>query len=78
MARTYADSLRSLLGNRVNGPVEPAVSRVASLYIRKIMLRIEVNASVSRVKDILRSQYIAIQSSPTMRGLSLYYDVDPV
>ncbi|MDO4319751.1 MAG: primosomal protein N' [Bacteroidales bacterium] len=78
LARGYADSLRRLLGNRVNGPVEPAVSRVASLYIRRIMLRIETNASIARVKDILRQQYIAVQASPLMHGLTLYYDVDPV
>lgn len=78
IALGYADSLRRLLGNRVNGPVEPSVSRVASLYIRKIMLRIETNASVTRVKEILRQQYVAVQSSPLMRGLTLYYDVDPV
>ena len=78
IARAYAARLRELLGNRVNGPVEPAVARVASLYIRQIMLRVEVNASHAAVRRILRDLYVATQASPEMKGLTLYYDVDPV
>jgi primosomal protein N' (replication factor Y) len=77
MALEYATRLRALLGSRVSGPDEPAVSRIQSLYIRKVMLKLELNASIVRVKEILRQLYIDMQSSPTMRGLTLYYDVDP-
>ncbi len=78
MARRYAGRLRELLGNRVSGPAEPPVARVASLYIRLIMLRVEMAASLAAVRRILRSLYIEIQASPEMKGLALYYDVDPV
>jgi primosomal protein N' (replication factor Y) len=77
MALEYATRLRALLGSRVSGPDEPAVSRIQSLYIRKVMLKLELNASIVRVKEILRELYIDMQSSPTTRGLTLYYDVDP-
>ena len=77
-AAAYAEALRRIFGNRVNGPQETEVGRVASLYIRKIMLKIESGASMQRVKEILREQYIALTSSPTMRALTVYYDVDPV
>jgi len=76
-ARSYADALRRIFGERVNGPQEPAVGRIASFYIRKIMLKIETAASMQRVKEILRRQYIELSASPTMRALTLYYDVDP-
>lgn len=76
-AAAYADALRRIFGPRVSGPQEPAVGRVASFYIRKIMLKIEIGASMQRVKELLREQYIALASSPTMRALTLYYDVDP-
>ena len=42
------------------------------------MLRLELNVSMKKVKDILRAEYIRMASSPTMKGLSVYYDVDPV
>lgn len=76
-ANDYATRLRTLFGNRVNGPKEPHVSRIQSLYIRSIMLKIETEASMARVKQILRDLFVEIQSSPTTRGFTIYYDVDP-
>lgn len=73
----YASRLRALLGNRVFGPVEPAVARVQGLYIRKIMLKVEVNASMQKVKEILRNTYIEMHDLPQMKGTVVYYDVDP-
>lgn len=77
-AEIYARSLRSVFGERILGPLEPPVGRVQSLYIRRIMLKIETNANTIRVKEILRQQYVALTSSPLMKGLTVYYDVDPV
>ncbi len=74
----YAGSLRAIFGERVLGPQEPAVSRVQGLFIRKIMLKIEPEASMPRVKELLRKEYVVLQASPLMRSLSVYYDVDPV
>lgn len=77
-ATAYADRLRQLLGNRVNGPIEPAIERVSSQYIRKIMLKIETTASIFKVKEVLRGVYIEFNDSPVKSGASVYYDVDPV
>lgn len=77
-ATKYAAALQSELGPRVSPPQEPAVKRVQSLYIRKIMLKVEANASMKYVKEVLRRKYIDLASSPLMRGLQVYYDVDPV
>lgn len=77
LADSYAARLRELLGGRVFGPDEPAVSRVQNLYIRRIMLKIEVNASVSKIKELLRAVYIDFHSNPRAKGSILYYDVDP-
>lgn len=77
LANIYAVRLRELFGNRVSGPQEPMVARVKLMYIRKIMLKIEVEASMAKVKEILRNLYVETASSPLTRGLRLYYDVDP-
>lgn len=76
-ARRYAEKLRQHLGNRVNGPIEPGVERISSMYIRQIMLRIETSASVRRVKDILRAIYIEMEASPEKTSATYHYDVDP-
>lgn len=76
-AAKYAEGLRGVFGDRVNGPQEPPVGRVQNLFIRKIMLKVEPEASMPKVKELLRREYIALQASPLMRGLTVYYDVDP-
>lgn len=73
----YAEHLRVLLGNRVFGPDEPHVSRIQSLYIRKIMLKVEVEASMVRVKTLLRQVYESFMEYKEFRSLTVYYDVDP-
>ena len=78
VARDYAARLRALLGNRVNGPIEPPVERVASLFIRQVMLRVETEASIKQVKNILRQVFIDMNAGVTRTGATLHYDVDPV
>ncbi|MBD5226243.1 MAG: primosomal protein N' [Bacteroidales bacterium] len=73
----YAVKLRRLFGGRVFGPEEPSVGRVQGLYIRKIMLKIETGASMAKVKELLRDTYISMHSLPQMKGVTVYYDVDP-
>ena len=74
----YSARLRELFGNRVFGPEEPHVSRVQSLYIRKIMLKIETEASMRKVKEILRSVYEEFMAEKALRSMVVYYDVDPM
>lgn len=77
VADAYASKLRALFGQRVFGPEEPMVGRIQGLYIRKIMLKIEANASMSKIKELLRQTYIDMHSMPQMKGTLVYYDVDP-
>ncbi|MCC8038434.1 MAG: primosomal protein N' [Bacteroidales bacterium] len=76
-AAIHAQALAGKLGNRVFGPDEPAVSRVQSLYIRKIMVKLETEASPSRVKQILHEERMRLYRNPAFRSLLVHYDVDP-
>lgn len=78
IASIYASRLRELFGNRIFGPEEPMVARVQSLHIRKIMLKVEINASMKKVKTILRNTYEQMHQHPRMKGMIVYYDVDPM
>ena len=78
VARILADRLRELLGNRVNGPDEPPVARVQSLYIRRIMLKVEINASMVKVKALLRENINSLVATyPDVKRSIIYFDVDP-
>lgn len=78
IATIYASRMRELFGNRVFGPEEPIISRIQSLYIRKIMLKVEINASMKKVKQILRDTFEQMHQQPRMKGMIIYYDVDPM
>ena len=78
IASIYASRLRELFGNRVFGPEEPMIARIQSLHIRKIMLKVETNASMKKVKTILRNTYEQMHQLPRMKGMIVYYDVDPM
>ena len=78
MAVRYSNLLRGVFGKRVMGPEAPMVSRVQTYYIRQIVLKMELAASMTKVKKILRDLYeqlLAIDSR--MRSTRLYFDVDP-
>lgn len=80
LAQAYGNRLRQLFGNRIFGPEEPAVGRVQTLYIRKLMLKIEVTASMKKVKEILRATYEEMHAArlSAIRSAIVYYDVDPM
>ncbi len=78
IAMIYGAKLRELFGTRVFGPSMPSVARAQSLYIRQIMLKVELNASMKKVKEILQNLQVEMHAStPAFRALTLYYDVDP-
>ncbi len=78
LATTYANYLRRIFGNRVLGPDNPPVARVQSLFIRKVMLKIEVDAPISRAKEILHQSRIDMLRDPRFKSLIFFYDVDPI
>jgi primosomal protein N' (replication factor Y) len=79
VAVRYSNMLRQVFAHRVLGPEAPLVARVQSLYIRQIVLKMELQASMSKVKKILRDIYeqlVAIDSRA--KAAIIYHDVDPV
>lgn len=77
IASAYGAELRRLFGNRVFGPEEPQIGKVQNLYIRKLMLKVELEASMSKIKEILRDVYVRMCQKQSMKGMIVYYDVDP-
>ena len=78
VAQSYTERLRQVFGTRVYGPEKPLVERVNALYIRKVMLKVETDVSMKQVKKLLREIYDGIFQDPSLKGLTIHYDVDPV
>ena len=70
--------LRQVFGARVLGPDTPAVGRVQSLYIRRLLLKVEVRASMAEARLRLRQIQAHLLSQPPYRSAQVYCDVDPV
>lgn len=78
MARLYADKLRFRLGDRVLGPVTPPIHRIQSLYLRQIVIKVELAAGITSLRTFLDEVQQSMQALPAFRSLLLHYDVDPL
>lgn len=78
MAQTMAGKLRAVFGNRVLGPDKPPVARVQTLFIRKIIVKIENNAPMARARELLVQVQKEMLAEDRFKSLVVYYDVDPM
>ena len=77
-AYCMALSLRNGLGDRVLGPDKPPVSRIQTLYIKKIVVKVEQKASMAKIREYLKQVQRYIIEDERFRSLIVYYDVDPM
>lgn len=78
LAADMATLLRQQFGTRVLGPDTPAVSRVAQLWRRQLILKIETTASMADARRRLRQIRARLLSQPQYRSAQLFFDVDPM
>ena len=69
--------LRTGLGNRVLGPDKPPVARIQTLFIKKIMIKVELSVLMAKVRDYLKGVQRTLLEDARFRSLIVYYDVDP-
>ena len=77
MSALYAEKLRARLGERVLGPVTPPITRVQTLHIKKIVLKIEISAGIAPLREILEGIHAEMQGYVPFKQLLVHYDVDP-
>ena len=70
-------TLRSWFGDRVLGPDKPAVARVKTLCIRKIVLKLENGIDQKKVREYLNFAQGQMLRDPRYGGLQVHFDVDP-
>ena len=76
-AEMMAAQLRAGLGDRVLGPDKPPVARIQTLFIKKMIVKVEQTASMSKVRNYLLAVQRAVMADERFRSLVVYYDVDP-
>ena len=70
--------LRQWFGGRVLGPDKPAVAKVKSQNIRKLVLKLENGIDMKRVREYLLLAQSHILADKRYASLQIYYDVDPL
>ncbi len=78
-ASIYMGSLlRQWFGERVLGPDKPGVSKVKTLHIRKIVLKLENGIDLQRVREYLQRAQKQILQDKQYAALQVFFDVDPL
>ena len=70
--------LRQWFGSRVLGPDKPAVARIKTLCIRKLVLKLEPGLDITLAKKYLRTAQEQMMNDKRYASLQIYYDVDPL
>ena len=72
------NKLKSWFGDRVLGPDKPAIARVKMLFIRRIIIKLEVGIDYKKVRGYLHHAQEQMIKNPRYGALQIYYDVDPL
>ena len=70
--------LRQWFSGRVLGPDKPGISKVKSLSIRKIVLKLEPSLNMAEVRKYLTLAQQQMLQDKRYSTLQIYYDVDPL
>ena len=71
-------TLRGWFGERILGPDKPAVARVKTMNIRKIVIKLENSLDYRKVREFLLFAQEKMSKDPRYGALVIYYDVDPM
>lgn len=75
-ANNLANILKNIMGKRVVGPDKPLIGRIQNMYLRNILLKIEREAPVSKLK--LHFAAAVKDLNESFKSLQVSIDVDPV
>lgn len=70
--------LRQFFPDRLLGPDKPAVARIKSLHIRKLVLKLEPSLSGEQVRQCLHYAHKEMMKDKKYATLHVFYDVDPL
>lgn len=70
--------LRQTFGERVLGPDKPAVARVKTESIRKIVLKLELGIDLSLARQYMRQARSALLQDRRYAAMTVFFDVDPL
>ena len=73
-----ASRLRQQFGERVLGPDKPAVARVKTESIRKIVVKLELGIDLALARRCMSAARTALLQDKRYAAMSVFFDVDPL
>ena len=70
--------MRQWFGNRVLGPDKPAIAKVKSMHIRKLVLKLENGIDIKKARECLHFIQGQMMQDSRYNALQIYFDVDPL
>ena len=77
-AAFYTSLIKPVFGQRLLGPDQPPVARINNYYMQHLLLKVETEASVSKVKDFLGDAQDVFKQKADFRTVQISFDVDPL
>ncbi|MBP5477461.1 MAG: primosomal protein N' [Paludibacteraceae bacterium] len=77
-AEALRQRLTAAFGNRCSAVMQPSVTRIQSLHLRQLQLRIERNAPLGKAKQMVREILRQLSSTPPCKGVIIQPDTDPM
>ncbi|HET6245211.1 MAG: primosomal protein N' [Bacteroidetes bacterium] len=77
-AKYFGDLLKKQLGNRVLGPEFPTIARIRNLYNKKILVKIEKEASIGTVKSQIQEMQNIFSHHKEFKSVRIITDIDPL
>lgn len=76
LSKDYANMLRQIFGTRILGPDTPPIAKIQMMFIRKIIVKIELTSSMAEARRRLREIQHYVIGLPQYKTALIYYDVD--
>ncbi len=77
-ARMLGAFMSRSLGDRVLGPQAPPINRIQNLFLNKLLVKIEKDASIKRVKAIIAQGIDWVKTDSELKSAIFQIDVDPM
>ena len=72
-----APALKGKKGTMILGPDKPAVARIKTLCIRKIVLKLDLSLPLKTVRENIKFCVQQMMTDANYKSLLVHYDVDP-
>lgn len=77
-AAALGTQLRQWFGDRVLGPDKPAVARVKTMNIRKMVVKLELGIDLAKVRLYLNKGKDIVLQDKRYKSVTVYFDADPL